>query len=68
MCNKSYFHKLTVERCQYHLAQLCAVLFMHERGGEPEYTDQTIQILMENLSRDLFILNDIVEDVMDRAA
>jgi hypothetical protein len=64
MYNDAFFHKLAIERCQYNLAQLCAALFIGVNYDQTSATGQTIQALIENLNRDLVMLDGLMEDVI----
>lgn len=62
MCSDLFFHKLAIERCQYHLAQLCAATWVGLCHDEQKTVqERTILLLLENLSRDLFVLRAMVE-------
>ncbi len=59
----SFFHKLTVERCQHSLAQLSAALFVMSCMEQSHPGGQTVQALIEILNRDLSILNGYTRDM-----
>jgi hypothetical protein len=61
----AYFHKLTIERCQYNMAQLAAVIYTIPSLEEASTAGQTVQTLVEMLSRDLSILKGLVENIDD---
>lgn len=57
-----FFHKLAIERCQYHLAQLCAATCVEFCSDEQKaMQEQTVRLLLENLGRDLFVVQGMIE-------
>ncbi|MCC7305263.1 MAG: hypothetical protein IT558_03275 [Alphaproteobacteria bacterium] len=57
-----FIYKLAIERCQHQLAQLCAVTaYQRELQLTDPAAHKTTLLLLENLTRDLGMLDDNVK-------
>lgn len=71
MSKKAFLRKLALERAQYHLAQICAVISVascsdHADGliqaeGPAEGDWESLRLLIENLGRDLAYIDTVTD-------